>query len=91
MPDSTVSLLSFLLSQFSGFFKFSVSLFEYFQVSAVQFVGWCNVANCAVQSDGVVVIDVLLYDSAGIVKGKRDTRTDAFSFDCLVESLQLAV
>ena len=91
MPDSIISLLSFLFSQFSGFFKLSVSLFEYSQVSAVQFVGRCNVANCTVQSDGVVVLDVLLYDSAGIVKGKRDTRTDAFCFDCLVESLQLSI
>jgi len=80
-----------LFSQFSGFFKFSVTLFEYFQVSAIQFVGWCNVANCAVQSDGVVVFDVLFYYPASIVKGKRDARTDAFSLDGLVKSFQLAV
>ena len=87
MSDSTVSLLSFLFSQFSGFIKLSVSLFEYFQVSDIQFVGWGHITDGTVQSDGIVVLDVLLYDSAGIVKGKRDTRTDAFSFDGLVESL----
>ena len=60
--------MSFLFSQFSGFLKFSVSLFEYFFVSAVQLVGWCHVANGAVQPDGVVVFDVLFYYPTGIVK-----------------------
>ena len=80
-----------MFSQFSGFFKFSVSLFEYIQVSAIQFIGWCHVANCAVQSDGVVVFDVLFYYPAGIVKGKRDAWTDAFCLDGLMKTLQLAV
>ena len=91
MSDFTVSLLSFLLSQFSGFFKLSVSLFEYYQVSAVQFVCWCNVANCAVKPDGVVVFDVLFYYSPGVVKRKWNTGTDAFCLYGLVKSLQLAV
>lgn len=83
--------MSFLLSQFSGFFKFSVSLFEYFQVSSVQLISWCHVADRAVQPDGVIVFDVLFYYPASIVKGKRDSRTDAFSLDGFVKSLQLAV
>ena len=91
MPDFRISLLSFLLSKFSCFFEFSVSFFEYFLVSAVQLVSWCNVANGTVKSDGVVVLDVLFYYPAGIVKGKGCPRTDAFSFDGLVKSLQLAV
>ena len=91
MPDSTVSLLSFLFSQFSGFFKLSVSLFEYFLVSAVQLIGWCDITNGTVQPDGVVVLNVLFNDSSGVVKRKRDTRTDAFCLDGLVESFQLAV
>ena len=91
MPDSTVSLLPFLLSQFSGFFKLSVSLFEYFLVSAIQLVGWCYIAYGTMQPDGVVVLNVLLYDPAGVVKRKRDTGADAFRLDRLVESLQLAV
>lgn len=91
MPDSTVSLQSFLLSQISGFFKLSVSFFEYFQVSAVQFVGRCNIADGAMEPDGVVVFDVLFYYPAGIVKRKRGSWTDAFSLDSLMESLQLAV
>lgn len=84
-------MLSFLFSQLSGFFKLSVSLFEYFFISAIQLVGWRHVANGAVQSDRVVVFDILFYYPAGIVKGKRDARTDAFSLYGLVESLQLAV
>ena len=80
-----------MFSQFSGFFKFSVSFFEYLFVSAIQFVGWCHVANRAVQSDGVVVLDVLFYYPTSIVKGKRDAGTNAFSFDGLVKSLQFAV
>ena len=91
MPDFRISLLSFLFSQFSGCFKFSVTLFEYFFVSATQLVGWRYVANGAVQPDGVVVFDVLFYYPAGIVKGKRDTGTNAFCLDGLVKSLQLAV
>lgn len=84
-------MLTFLFPQFSGCFKLSVSLFEYFLVFAVQLVGRCHVANGAVQPDRVVVLNVFLYYPAGIVKGKRDTRTDAFGLDGLVESLQLAV
>jgi len=91
MPDFRVSLLSFLFSQFSGFFKFSVSFFEYFFVSAVQLVRWCHVANGAVQPDGVVVFDVLFYYPASIVKRKRGSGTYAFCLDGFVESLQLAV
>ena len=43
------------------------------------------------QPDGVIVFNVLFYYPASVVKGKRDTRTDTFSFDGLVESFQLAV
>ena len=91
MPDLRVSLLTFLFSQFSGFFKLSVTLFEYFFVSAVQLIGWCHIANGAVQSDSVVVFDVLFYYPASIVKRKRGSGTNAFSLDGFVESLQLAV
>ena len=91
MFDFRKGLLSLLLSHFSGCFKLSVSLFEYFLVSAVQLVGWCHKTNGTVQSDGVVVLDVLFYYTASIVKGKWDTRTDAFGLDGLVKSLQLAV
>ncbi len=91
MSDFREGSLSFLFSQFSGFFKLSVSLFEYFFVFAIQLVGWRHVANGAVQPDGVVVFNVLFYYPAGIVKGKRDTRTDAFGLDGFVESLKLAV
>ena len=91
MPAFRISLLSFLFSQFSGFFKLSVSFFEYYLVSAVQLVGWRYVSDRAVQPDGVVVFDVLFYYPASIVKGKRDTRTDALSLDGLVKSFQLTV
>jgi hypothetical protein len=37
------------------------------------------------------MINVLSWYSAGIVKGKWDTGTDAFSLDGFMESLQLAV
>ena len=91
MPDLRIGLLPFLLSLLSGFFKLSVTLFEYFFVSAVQLIGWCHVANGAVQSDCVVVFDVLFYYPASIVKAKWYTGADTFSLDGLVESLQLAV
>ncbi|MDR3580063.1 MAG: hypothetical protein P4L44_08890 [Oryzomonas sp.] len=68
MPDFGKGLLSFLFSQFSGGFKLSASLFEYFLVSAVQLVGWCRVANSAVQPDRVVVLNVLFYYLSGVVK-----------------------
>ena len=84
-------MLSFLFSQLSGFFKLSVTLFEFLLVFTIQLVYWCDVANGAVQSDGVVVFDVLFYDSASIVKRKRGSGTDAFCLDGFVESLQLAV
>ena len=79
-----------MLSQLSGCFKLSVSLIEYFLVSAVQLVGRCYVANGAVKPDGVEVSYVPFYYPAGVVKGKRDTLTDVFRLDGLVESLQLA-
>jgi hypothetical protein len=91
MFDFRKGLLSLLLSQFSGCFKLSVSLFEYCLVSAIQLVGWCYKTNGTVKSDGVVVFDVLFYYPSGVVKGKWDTRTDAFGLDGLVKSLQLAV
>lgn len=83
--------MSFLFSQVSGLFKFSVSLFEYLLFPAIQFVCWGNVANGAMQPDGVVVLNVLLYNSAAIVKGKRYSGTNAFALDGFVESLQFAV
>jgi len=89
--DSGEGFLSFLLSQFSGFLKLSISLFEYFLVSAIQLVCWGNVTNSAVQPDSVVMLNVLFYNSAGIVKGKWNTRTNAFSFNGFVESLQFTV
>ena len=80
-----------MLSQLSGCFKLSVSLIEYFLVSAVQLVGRCYVANGAVKPDGVEVSPVPFYYPAGVVKGKRDVLTDVFRLDGLVESLRLAV
>lgn len=90
-PAFRVRFLSFLLSEFSGFFEFSVSLFEYFLVSAIHFVRWGNVTNGTVQPDGIVMFDVLFYNSTGIVKGKWNTGTNAFSLYGFVESLQLPV
>ena len=84
-------MLSFLFSQFSCFFELSVSLFENLLFPAIQFVGWSNVTDGTVQPDGVVVVDVLFYNSSGIVKGKYHTRAKAFILDRLVESLQFAV
>jgi len=49
--DFREGFLSFLLALFSGFFKLSVSPFEYFLVFAIQLVCWGNVANSAVQPD----------------------------------------
>ena len=89
--DWPVGTMSFFLSQIPGFFQFSVSFFEYFLVSAVQFVHRRNITDSAVQSDVVVVIDESFNHSSRIVKGKRDTGTDAFGLDGLVKSLQLAV
>lgn len=58
-------MLTFLLSQFSGFFLFSVSLFEYCHVSAFELVMGCDVSDRTVQSDVVVMLDVLFNHSAG--------------------------
>ena len=46
--DWPVGAKSFLLSQLPGLFQFSVSLFEYFLVSAVQLVHRLDITNGAV-------------------------------------------
>jgi hypothetical protein len=48
-------LLSFLFSQFSCFFQLSVSLFEYFLVSAFELAQWGYVSYGAVKPDIVVM------------------------------------
>lgn len=89
--DWAVGTKSFFLSQLSGLFQFLVSLFEYFLVSAVQFVHRRDITDSAVQPDVVVVVDESFNHSSCIVKGKRDTGTNAFSLDGCVEPFQFAV
>ena len=89
--DWPVGTKSLFLSQLPGLFHFSVSLFEYFLVSAVQFVHRCDITDSAVQPDLVVVTDESFNHSSGIVKGKRDTGTDTFPLDGCVEPFQFAV
>ena len=89
--DWLVGTKSFFLSQRPGLFQFLVSLFEYFLVAAVQFVHRRNITDSTVQPDVVVVIDEPFNHSSGIVKGKRDTGTDTFPLDGLVEPFQFAV
>ena len=89
--DRPVGTKSLFLSQFPGLFQFLVSLFEYFLVSAVQFVHRRDITDSAVQPDVVVVIDESFNHSSGIVKGKRDTGTNTFPLDGCMEPFQLAV
>jgi len=89
--DGPVGTKSFFPSQLPGLFQFSVSLFEYFLVSAVQFVHRRDITDSTVQPDVVVVMDEPFNHSSGIVKGKRDTGTNTFSLDGSMEPFQFAV
>lgn len=76
---------------FPGSFKLLIPFFENVFVPAVQFVRRGDVADGAVEPDGVVTCDVLCHKSPGIVKRKRRLWTDAFSLERLVKTFQLAV
>ena len=89
--DWPVGTMSFFLSQIPGFFQFSVSFFEYFLVSAVQFVHRRDITDGAVQPDVVVVFDEPFNHSSGIVKGKWDAGTNTLALDGCVKPLQFAV
>jgi len=76
---------------FPGCFKLVIQFLENVFVSAVQFVCRRDADDRAVKPDAVVTRDVLCHKSPGIIKRKRRLRTNAFSFERLMISLQLAV
>jgi hypothetical protein len=76
---------------FPSGFKFLVPFFENIFVPAVQFVRRGDVADGAVEPNGVVSRDILCHKSPGIVKRKRRLRANAFSFERLVKTFQFAV
>ena len=86
-----MKLLPFDSPLFPGSLKLLIPFFEDVFVLAVQFVRRSDVADGAVEPNGVVTRDVLCHKSPGIVKRKRRLRTDAFSFERLVKTFQLAV
>ena len=89
--DWPVGTKSLFLSLLSGLFQFSVSLFEYFLVPAIQFVHRRYITDDAVQPDVVVVLDEPFNHSSGIVKGKWDAGTNTLALDGSMEPLQFAV
>ena len=86
-----MSLLPFDSPLFPGSFNLLIPFYEDVFILAVQFVSRGDVADGAVEPDGVVMRDVLCHKSPGIVKGKRRFRTDAFSLERLVKTFQLAI
>jgi hypothetical protein len=58
---------------------------------AVHFVGRRNIADGTVQPDDIVMIDVLSYNSSGVVMRKRNAGADALILDRLVKPFELAV
>ena len=76
---------------FAGLCEFGVAQLEDFLVSAGEFVGGCDVADCAVQADVVVVMHIVADESAGVVERQGRAWPDAFGLESFVIAFELAV
>ena len=88
-------MLSLALPQetaaFAGLGQLAVACVEYLLVASVELVLGGDVADGAVQADGVVVEDVLVDDASGVVEGQGHSKPDALALDGSVPAFELAV
>lgn len=71
--------------------ELAVALLEYGFVPAFEAILWGDVADGAVQSNGVVMFDISRRDASSIVHGKRSLRTEALALEGFVPAFDLAV
>ena len=64
--------------------EFAVAGGEDLLFPSCEFVGGGDVADGAVEPDGVVVFDVVVDDPASVVEAERGLRSDAFGLECFV-------
>src|SRR3990172_8708610 len=72
-------------------FELAIALGPDFLLAAFEHGLGRDVAQGAVQPDGVVMLDVTRDQAAGILERKRATRTKAFGFEGLMPAFDLAV
>src|SRR5438034_11802221 len=85
------SCLSLGLSLFAGGGELAVAFREDGFVPSVEAILRRHVADGAVQSNGVVVLDVACHDTTSIVHRKRGLRTQAFALEGFVPAFDFAV
>ena len=90
-PRLLVLGLALLLAAFAGLGQFAVACVEDLLVAAFELVLGRDVADGAVQADGVVMVDVIGHDAAGVVERQRHLDADAFALEGLVPAFDLAV
>ena len=83
--------LAYLFAAFAGLSQFAVALVKDLLVTAVEFGLGRDVADGAMQTDVVVMGDVIRHDPSGIVEREGHQDTDAFALDGLVPAFDLAV
>ena len=80
-----------LLAAFAGLGQFAIACGEDLLVAAVELVLGRDVADGAVQADGVVMGDVIGDDAAGVVERQRHLDADAIALEGFVPAFDLAV
>src|ERR1700738_306435 len=83
--------LTLLFPPFTRFFELPITFREDCLVATFQLGLGCHVANGAVQTHRVVVLDVPLYDTSSIFGAQRRLGANTIPFDGSVEAFDFAI
>ena len=83
--------LSSVFASFAGLGEFAVALVKDLLVAAIEFVLGRDVADGTMQSNVVVMDDVIGHDPPGVIQRERHADADALALDGFVPAFDLAV
>src|SRR5258708_6679910 len=84
-------LLSFKFADFASGFEFLIAGLEDFGLAAGETIDWGDIAEGAVQTGGIVMVDELCGDAVGVFEGERGFGADGLLLERAVEALELPI